>query len=176
MTSSHNLRWTAGAATIVLLVGTWLAIASLAVAAGPTGSLQTAGPSTGTTIAIAVGVLLVGLGIVGLLTADRARQAVRVETPGSVIRPPYVPVDESTPLPAAMAELTATGSAPPRPPDAHALLLELERRAGELGVKLPDPDRPGAVWVDRDGIAERMLSALHEERTRRGLAVGDERR
>jgi hypothetical protein len=174
MTTSHSLRWTAGTATIVLLVGTWLAIASLAVAAEPAGPLQTAGPSTGTTVAIAVGLLLIALGIVGLLTADRARQAVRVDAPALVIRPPYVPVDESTRPPAALAELTATSSAPP--PDAHALLLELERRAGELGVKLPDPDRPGAVWVDRDGIAERMLSALHEERTRRGLAVGDELR
>ena len=49
----------------------------------------------------------------------------------------------------------------------------LKKRAARLGLELPweeDADRENrTVWVDRDGIAARMLEAIDEEVRRRGL-------
>jgi hypothetical protein len=49
----------------------------------------------------------------------------------------------------------------------------LKKRAARLGLDLPweeTADRENrTVWVDRDGIAERMLRAIDEEVKRRGL-------
>ena len=49
----------------------------------------------------------------------------------------------------------------------------LKKRAARLRLEVPwqeDADREDrTVWVDRDGIAERMLEAINEEIRRRGL-------
>ena len=49
----------------------------------------------------------------------------------------------------------------------------LKRRAKRLGLEVPweeTADRDDrTVWVDRDGIAARMLAAIEEEIRRRGL-------
>jgi hypothetical protein len=49
----------------------------------------------------------------------------------------------------------------------------LKKRAARLGLEVPweeDADRENrTVWLDRDGIADRMLEAIEEEINRRGL-------
>jgi hypothetical protein len=49
----------------------------------------------------------------------------------------------------------------------------LKKRAARLGLEVPweeDADRENrTVWLDRDGIAARMLEAIDEEVRRRGL-------
>ncbi len=49
----------------------------------------------------------------------------------------------------------------------------LKKRAARLGLEVPweeTADREDrTVWVDRDGIAQRMLGAIDEEMERRGL-------
>ena len=49
----------------------------------------------------------------------------------------------------------------------------LKKRAARLGLEVPweeDTDRENrTVWLDRDGIAARMLEAIGEEVGRRGL-------
>jgi hypothetical protein len=51
----------------------------------------------------------------------------------------------------------------------------LKKRAWKLGIPVPwaetaTPDDVSTIWMDRDGIAARMVEEIEEERKRRGLA------